>query len=174
MSQGYPNVPDHQSTPPRSRLFTADPIDHRVAERIAARRRALGIDPQLLDAILDFRDGTIERLEAGESRIGATHLFRLAEIFDVDIDWFFADAPDPLPSEPDRSPSSGHGQDGAQTRRFVTLYRRLRDPKVRLEVREMVRALAAHLPSDHASDLAGNRRAEAMDNTPLAARSRTR
>lgn len=112
----------------------------RVRRRLASGRRALGLEPELLDAVCGLREGTITRLETGRSRVAPAHLFRLAAVFGVTIDWFFAEAASP--------PSSMlRGQHPAapsceETRRFLTLFARLHDSKVRDEIRRLVNALA--------------------------------
>jgi transcriptional regulator with XRE-family HTH domain len=127
---------------PRTKVFVADAIDRRVSARIAARRRSLGIDRGLLDVLLDVRDGTVERLETGRSRIAPSHLFQLAHLLDVPIDWFFDEAQSETP--PAGPVSAGGGAERqVQARRFLTLYVRIADPSVRAEIREMVRSLAA-------------------------------
>ena len=126
---------------PRTRVFVADAIDRRVSVRLAARRRELGIDRGLLDLLLDARDGTVERLETGRSRISPGRLFRLADILDVPIDWFFDEAQSEAPpTEP--ASAGGATERQAEALRFLALYARIADPKVRAEIREMVRSLA--------------------------------
>jgi transcriptional regulator with XRE-family HTH domain len=126
---------------PRTRVFVADAIDRRVSARLVARRRTLGIERGLLDLLLDARDGTVERLETGRSRISPGRLFRLADILDVPISWFFdeADAEAP-PTQPLFSGECAGRQ--AEALRFLALYARVADPQVRAEIREMVRSLA--------------------------------
>jgi transcriptional regulator with XRE-family HTH domain len=110
-----------------------------VRRRVAEGRQALGLEPELLDAICGLREGTIARLEGGQSRIGPMHLFRLANVFSVGIDWFFnGTEPLPLPSAADRSIASTC----ADTRRFLMLYARLHNPRLREEIRLLVSAIA--------------------------------
>lgn len=149
-------VPAHRAPPPRSRLFAADPIDLRVCARLAARRRALRLDAGLLDLVLGLREGTIERLEAGESRIGSAHLYRLAHALEVSIDWFFAEETEApaaekgaLQAHPLASP--GDPDEAAQARRFLAFYDRLPDACVRAEISAIVRALAEKASAPTAS-----------------------
>jgi transcriptional regulator with XRE-family HTH domain len=135
-------VPHDRALLPRTKVFVADAIDCRVSARLAARRRELGIDRGLLDLLLDVRDGTVERLETGRSRIAPSRLFQLARILDVPIDWFFDEAQSETP--PAEPVSAGRGAERqAEARRFLALYVRIADPNVRAEIREMVRSLAA-------------------------------
>ena len=78
-------MPDSHDTLPE--LLSGDPISRRVCRRLAARRRALGLEAALLDLILGLREGTVQRLESGRGRIGPAYLLRLATLppcrFDV-------------------------------------------------------------------------------------------
>ena len=104
-------MPHDRALLPRTKVFVADAIDCRVAARLAARRRRLGIDRGLLDLLLDVRDGTVERLETGRSRIAPSCLFRLANILDVSVDWFFDEAASEAPpAEPVSSARSAERQ----------------------------------------------------------------
>jgi transcriptional regulator with XRE-family HTH domain len=135
-------VPHDRALSPRTKVFVADAIDCRVSARVAARRRQLGINRALLDLLLDVPDGTVERLESGRSRIAPSRLFRLANILDAPVDWFF----DETGSErPPAEPLSfgGSAEKQAEARKFLALYARINDPNVRAEIREMVKSLAA-------------------------------
>jgi transcriptional regulator with XRE-family HTH domain len=118
-----------------------DPVMTQVRCRIAAGRQALGLEPELLDAICGFREGTLARLEAGQSRIGPAHLFRLANVFDVGVDWFFTST-EPLP--PPLTSDRFIGALCVETRRFLALYARLGNRKLRDEIRLLVSAIAQH------------------------------
>jgi transcriptional regulator with XRE-family HTH domain len=122
---------------PRTKLFAADPIDRRVASRLSARRRALGLTPALLDMILGLRDGTIERLESGESRIAPSHLYHLAHVFEVNIDWFFAE-----PEYPSNDDAPENEDEAVEARRFLSFFARLSNPAISRHVHEMVKAIA--------------------------------
>ncbi|MBK8173955.1 MAG: helix-turn-helix transcriptional regulator [Rhodospirillales bacterium] len=133
---------DYKASPRRTRLFAADPMDRQVASRLAARRRVLHLDSELIDLVLGFRAGTTARLETGESRIGPSHIFRLAAILDVDVEWFFADEADEHRPHRQRPTLQASPDDVAQARRFLAHFARLRDHTVRDEIRELVQALA--------------------------------
>jgi transcriptional regulator with XRE-family HTH domain len=137
-------VPDDTpALPPRSRLFAADTIDLRVAARLSARRGVLGLDASLLDTILHFREGTVARFEACASRIGASQLYRLAHVLDVDIDWLFADDAAIDQSDAELHPLAGDkdGKEAVQARRFLSLVAQL-DRGVQLEIGAIVKAIA--------------------------------
>ena len=112
-------MPHDRALLPRTKVFVADAIDCRVSARLAARRRRVGIDRALLDLLLDARDGTVERLETGRSRIAPSRLLQLASILDVPIKWFFDEAEsETLPAEP---VFARGGERQAEARRFLAL-----------------------------------------------------
>ncbi|MBL8668649.1 MAG: helix-turn-helix domain-containing protein [Rhodospirillales bacterium] len=118
-----------------------DTIAGRVRSRLAAQRRALGLAPELLDVVCGLRRGTVARLESGKSRVTAYHLFQLAAVFEVEIDWFFA-ATDPpswrsaLPAVPKRQPGY------EEMRQFLAVFDHLGNPRVRAEIRRLIDAVA--------------------------------
>jgi len=140
-------VPDHSSCP-----LPADPTADRVRLRLALRRRALGLDPRLLELVLRLPDGAIERLESGRARITPSHLYRLAGLFGVTVDWFFAEESGGQAStDGDLPPACSHPKPVAhaapaarvqEARRFLVAYERLRSTTIRSEIRELVRMLA--------------------------------
>jgi hypothetical protein len=140
----------------RSGVGELDDIDRRVAARIAGGRRALGLEPAVLDAVLAFREGTVERLERCRTRAAPSHLLRLADLFGVEIDWFFAEinasddsmagqvqAPHPAVTTGSRE---GEVEGAAEARRFLAAYSRLHDASVRAKIRAIVEAVAKSEP----------------------------
>lgn len=59
------------------------------ARRIRVLRRVLGISASELDRQVGFGVGTIGRLERGNQRIYASHLYRVGEITGVGVDYFY-------------------------------------------------------------------------------------
>ena len=124
-----------------------DAIATRVRLRLAVRRRALGLAPELLDVVCGLRRGPIGRLEQGKSRMTALHLFRLAAVLDVEIDWFFAtdDLLPPQPGEP-AVPQPGPRYD--EMRQFLEVFAHLGSRRIRAEIRGLIDAVADH-PCDN-------------------------
>ena len=59
------------------------------ARRIRVLRRVLGINASELDRQAKFSPGTTGRLERGNQRIYASHLYRIGETAKVGIDYFY-------------------------------------------------------------------------------------
>jgi transcriptional regulator with XRE-family HTH domain len=82
----------------------ADAIDRQVGVRVRMQRLALEMSQQQLAAELGISFQQVQKYEKGSDRIGASRLWRLAEILRVPVGFFFEDFPvherksAPLPS----------------------------------------------------------------------------
>lgn len=65
-------------------------IDAHVGLAIRARRAALGQTQSALAAKLDRSYQQIQNYESGQNRVSAPLLYQLAEIQEVDVDFYFA------------------------------------------------------------------------------------
>jgi transcriptional regulator with XRE-family HTH domain len=133
------------SPPPNQRL---DAIDLRVASRLRQRRRELQVDPRMLDIVIGEPAGTVARLEAGERRISAAHLFRLGQALNVDVPYFFAE---------DAGEGGGASEGGADLQdppspamplftegdQLTRMFRRLPSHNLRRLVLRLIRSIAA-------------------------------
>lgn len=132
---------DTVRTLPQSRR--PDPVDLHVATRLRRRRLELGLDPQLLDLVIGAAAGTIERIEAGDRRIGAAQLFRVSEVLGVEVPYFFDGPSDRSTFEPLDTPEPD-AKGVAEAKRFARAYFRVPDPHVREMIRDLVRTVADH------------------------------
>ncbi len=136
-----------------------DAIDLHVAARIRARRLQLGLQAPLVDASIGEPGGTIEKVEAGERRIGAAALYRLCQALNVDISYFFeglrpspaetspvttvADAPAfDVNAAPPNDPISADSRAIAEAQRFVDAFSALPSDALRARVRSLIKILA--------------------------------
>lgn len=87
-------------------------IDLAVARRLKLMRQILGFSATELDRRCGYGPGTIGRLERGNQRIYANHLFRLSEITGISIDFFFTGIEDPAGSVKPDMASEMEGFDG--------------------------------------------------------------
>ena len=71
----------------RSRRLGA--VDAQVAERIRLRRLMLSMSQGTLGKSLGVTFQQIRKYEQGESRVGASALFHVAQALDVSVDYFF-------------------------------------------------------------------------------------
>jgi transcriptional regulator with XRE-family HTH domain len=68
-------------------------IDQHVAQRIRAKREALGITQMTLGAKLGITFQQVQKYEKGKNRISAGRLYHLCEIFGVAPTYFFEGLP---------------------------------------------------------------------------------
>lgn len=124
-----------------------NPIDVHVGSRVRLRRMMGGMSQEKLGEGLGITFQQIQKYEKGTNRIGASRLQHIARLLTVPVSWFFEDAPG---SEPTAVPVTGSdphrtaieflstGEGISLNRAFV----RIRDPKIRRKVIELVRTLA--------------------------------
>lgn len=62
-------------------------MDHSIGERIAARRKELGITGQQVKESIGISTGNLSGIEKGSSLPSATALIGLSQILDCSIDW---------------------------------------------------------------------------------------
>lgn len=62
-------------------------MDHSIGERIAARRKELGITGQQVKDSIGISTGNLSGIEKGSSLPSATALIGLSQILDCSIDW---------------------------------------------------------------------------------------
>lgn len=73
-----------------------------IAERLKEARKLAGISQGQVAKILGLHRPSISEMEAGNRRVSADELARLAEIYDVGVAWLLGDAPDILDAQDPR------------------------------------------------------------------------
>jgi len=124
-------------------------IDVHVGSRVRLRRMFIGMSQERLGEQMSLTFQQIQKYEKGTNRIGASRLFQLAEVLNVPVGFFFEglDVPHPAAqaagfAEPN---SETYVMDFLDSREGVELNRafvRIKDPKVRKSIVDMVRAMA--------------------------------
>jgi len=124
-------------------------IDVHVGSRVRLRRMFIGMSQEKLGEQMSLTFQQIQKYEKGTNRIGASRLFQLAEVLGVQVGFFF----EGLQSLGQRVGATGFAEPQSETyvmdfldsREGVELNRafvRIRDPKVRKSIVDMVRAMA--------------------------------
>ena len=73
-----------------------------IAERLKEARKFAGISQGQVAKLLGLHRPSISEIEAGNRRVSAHELSRLAEIYDVGVAWLLGDAPDTLNAQDPR------------------------------------------------------------------------
>jgi transcriptional regulator with XRE-family HTH domain len=120
----------------------ANPIDGQVGNRVRIRRMLIGMSQEKLGDLLGLTFQQVQKYEKGINRIGAGRLFEIARILDVPIDFFYDGV---------GTTSDGVGEARAPVMEFVSsteglqlslAFMKIRDPKVRKRVLDLVKSLA--------------------------------
>ena len=72
-----------------------DPIDVHVGLRVRLRRKTLGLSQQSLAEALDLTFQQVQKYERGANRISASTLFRISQVLEVPVSYFFDGLYDP-------------------------------------------------------------------------------
>jgi len=129
-------------------MSTPDPIDIHVGSRVRMRRTLLGMSQEKLGNALGLTFQQIQKYERGANRIGSSRLFKLSQILDVPVNYFFDDMADASGKR-----SKGLGEGGPrhfeadqlskrETLELVRAYYRITDAKIRKRTFELVKAIA--------------------------------
>jgi len=121
-------------------------IDVHVGSRVRLRRMFIGMSQERLGDQMSLTFQQIQKYEKGTNRIGASRLFQLAEVLNVPVGFFFEGLETPHQAAGFAEPNSeSYVMDFLDSREGVELNRafvRIKDPKVRKSIVDMVRAMA--------------------------------
>jgi transcriptional regulator with XRE-family HTH domain len=73
-----------------------------IAERLKEARKLAGVSQGHVAGILGLHRPAISEIEAGNRRVSADELVRLAEIYDVSVAWLLGEGPDTLDAKDPR------------------------------------------------------------------------
>jgi transcriptional regulator with XRE-family HTH domain len=73
-----------------------------IAERLKEARKMAGVSQGYVAQILGLHRPSISEIEAGNRRVSAHELARLAEIYDVGVAWLVGEAPEVLDAQDPR------------------------------------------------------------------------
>ena len=121
-----------------------DPIDVHVGHRVRARRKMLGLSQTQLGKELGVTFQQVQKYERGTNRIGSSRLFKMANILDVPVAYFFEGAETKLPGYNEGlSLEESEAFEMAETKELVEAYYKIADPRVRKKVLGLARLLAS-------------------------------
>jgi transcriptional regulator with XRE-family HTH domain len=135
-------MPDDLPRPDHPQPCRIDFMDMHVGARLRRRRLQLRLEPQLLDVAIEEPSGTVERVERGDKRLGASQLYNLAVVLGVGVPYFFADDDD----------SDGDGRGMAEmpatdpkalseAKRFARAVARISSPEIKHMITDLLKSL---------------------------------
>jgi transcriptional regulator with XRE-family HTH domain len=132
-----------------------NPIDVHVGSRVRMRRMMVGMSQEKLGDALGLTFQQIQKYEKGTNRIGASRLHQIAAVLGVQIEFFYEGAPHSEASPPvggfSEAPNPPYMNDFLSTADGLQLMRcfvRVKDPRVRKRIVELVEAFADAAESD--------------------------
>jgi len=136
-----------------------DPIDRHVGSRVRMQRVLMKMSQEKLGDALGLTFQQVQKYEKGTNRIGASRLQQISKTLNVPPSFFFEGAP-----ASSGEPQQGFQDEGSQfvvdflaTAEGLHLNRsfaRIRDPKIRKRIVELVAALAEADQSDGSANVA--------------------
>jgi transcriptional regulator with XRE-family HTH domain len=137
----------------RPKISEPHPVDLHVGHRVRAQRQALGLSQDRLGKELGLTFQQVQKYERGMNRVSASRLFELGQVLNVPADFFFRGLDHDLEKSAanTRTGFAEGAQEGftvdalsnRETMELVRAYSAIRDPKVKRQFLEMIKALAA-------------------------------
>ncbi len=128
-----------------------NPIDIHVGARVRLRRNQLGLTLMTLAKAVGVTYQQLQKYERGVNRIGASRLFNLGRALDVPISYFFEDlSPAAAGARKRRAKGLSEAPAAAlepdllfkrETVGLIRAYYRVKDPRVRKRVLDLLQAL---------------------------------
>ncbi|MCB1450591.1 MAG: helix-turn-helix transcriptional regulator [Nitratireductor sp.] len=124
-----------------------NPIDIHVGSRVRLRRTMLGMSQEKLGEHLGITFQQIQKYEKGANRVGASRLQEIARVLNTPVSFFFEDSPGGTNNQEGFAETEAanyvvdflSSSEGLQLNRSFV---KIKDPKVRRKIVEMVRALS--------------------------------
>ncbi len=125
----------------------ANPIDAQVGTRVRLRRMLIGMSQEKLGELLGLTFQQVQKYEKGVNRIGAGRLYQVAQILGVPIGYFYEDVIEHAPrlsemSEEPAAPPVMEFLASGEGLQLSLAFMRIRDPRVRKRVVDLVKSLA--------------------------------
>ena len=128
------------------------PIDVHVGSRVRLRRTLLGMSQEKLGEALGLTFQQVQKYERGTNRVGASRLYELTKVLDVDLAYFFEDLQDYTGGKgAERLRKLAEAQEAEErdplakreTLEMVRAYYKIKEQSVRKRLFDMCKALAA-------------------------------
>lgn len=133
-------MPDDLPRSNHTHAYRIEAMDLHVAARLKRRRLRLELEPQLLDVAIGEPSGTVERVERGDKRLGASQLYKLAVVLGVGVTYFFADDLDDEDRKASKLPKTDH-KALSEAKRFARAYAQITSPEIRHMIRDLLKSL---------------------------------
>jgi transcriptional regulator with XRE-family HTH domain len=119
-----------------------NPIDAQVGNRVRIRRMLIGMSQERLGNLLGLTFQQVQKYEKGVNRIGAGRLFEIARILGVPIDFFYDGVGVALENPSEGTPPVMEFVSSGEGLQLSLAFMKIKDPKVRKRVLDLVKSLA--------------------------------
>lgn len=133
----------------------ANQIDAHVGSRVRLRRQLMKMSQEKLGDELGVTFQQVQKYERGANRVGASRLYSLANVLDVPVNFFFEGLTGVAAGGVAETEQSPIVYDFIQSPDGVALaeaFSRIKTPKVRRRVLELVRSLADEDEAENGGD----------------------
>jgi len=120
----------------------ANPIDAQVGNRVRIRRMLIGMSQEKLGDLLGLTFQQVQKYEKGVNRIGAGRLFEIARILGVPIDFFYDGVASSAETLVSAAPPVMEFVSSGEGLQLSLAFMKIKDPKVRKRVLDLVKSLA--------------------------------
>lgn len=124
----------------------SDAVDAHVGSRVRLRRTLMGLSQTNLADKLGLTFQQVQKYERGHNRIGAGRLFKVSQVLDVPVSFFYDDMGEEaartaqIPIRRDMDNTDPNQMSKRETLELVRAYYRIKDTKVRKAIFELVKA----------------------------------
>jgi transcriptional regulator with XRE-family HTH domain len=128
---------------------TPNPIDIHVGKRIRDRRKDLRVSQEKLAEQLGLTFQQVQKYEKGANRVSASKLYEIARALQASVEYFFRGLADPSVAAgelADAQPVPGDMVPASEGRELASEFPKIRDPRIRRRVLELVKSLAENPP----------------------------
>jgi len=119
------------------------PIDIHVGHRLRLRRTMLGMSQERLAAGLGLTFQQVQKYERGLNRIVASRLYRMGQVLDVPVSYFFEGLPETTDDNGDATLAVRR-----ETLEMVRAFHRIGDALARRRLFELTKRIAVLAPGD--------------------------
>ena len=125
-------------------------IDKHVGNQLRLRRNLLNLSQEKLGEKIGVTFQQVQKYEKGLNRVGASRLQGLAEALEVQVAFFFEDAPKMQVAESSPIADIAYKEFCSSTEgiELMRAFSRITDPKIRAKVLDLAKALAKEQESD--------------------------
>jgi len=126
---------------------TPNPVDRHVGSRVRMRRMMVAMSQEKLGDRLGITFQQVQKYEKGTNRIGASRLHQISSILGVSVAFFYEGAPNvdgtPESTESGNPPYVSDFLATSEGLALTKAFMKVRDPKVRRRIVDLVEAMAA-------------------------------